>query len=469
MTWLFIPSSFVPESECSEKASGLHSSITESDTEPFVTWSGKPVQPRSLSRLWKAKRLIRRLSGLTYSRSMAQLGAAAWIASLPDSRVRTSPSQGGALALTESDPASSSTSLTSLPIAVRGSSFWRTSQESYLQPPPLWTRRMASSSSGRPPESWENWPTAGGLRNGRIYARPTWAETISVSGGFVSRGAWLTPCGMTGVTTDGRVGAGGEFSQQATRWATPDCNQSSYSNGQFGPNIREQAANWPTPAAPADNKSPEAYKRMREEKLGRTGAAAETITSLQVKVQAWATPRATDGTKGGRSVSAEVVANRGKTENGKRQVGLESESKHWATPRASMAANGSDSGSAQRQAQGANPGLKDQAWQWATPTARDHKDGATSLENVEVNGLLGRQVLTSSLHPVLSTIDGGALSPTARTLRPRLNPAFACWLMGWPIWWTNPGITSSVKSEMASYRSKLRQRLSFFSSARDCA
>ena len=31
---------------------------------------------------------------------------------------------------------------------------------------------------------------------------------------------------------------------------------------------------------------------------------------------------------------------------------------------------------------------------WMTPTARDHKDGATSLANTPVNGLLGRQVLT---------------------------------------------------------------------------
>jgi site-specific DNA-cytosine methylase len=44
--------------------------------------------------------------------------------------------------------------------------------------------------------------------------------------------------------------------------------------------------------------------------------------------------------------------------------------------------------------------------------------------------------------------------------RRRLNPAFGCWLMGWPSWWTNPGITSSVKSEMASYRCRLQSHLS---------
>jgi hypothetical protein len=58
--------------------------------------------------------------------------------------------------------------------------------------------------------------------------------------------------------------------------------------------------------------------------------------------------------------------------------------------------------------------------------------------------------------PVLSAIDGRALSPTRRTLRPRLNPAFAAWLMGLPGWWTNPAVTNSVRSAMAAYRSALR-------------
>lgn len=34
---------------------------------------------------------------------------------------------------------------------------------------------------------------------------------------------------------------------------------------------------------------------------------------------------------------------------------------------------------------------------WMTPTARDHKDGATTLANTPVNGLLGRQVLTTQM------------------------------------------------------------------------
>ena len=38
-----------------------------------------------------------------------------------------------------------------------------------------------------------------------------------------------------------------DLNSQAAKWATPDCNTSTYSNGKMGPNIREQAAAWPTP------------------------------------------------------------------------------------------------------------------------------------------------------------------------------------------------------------------------------
>ena len=56
-----------------------------------------------------------------------------------------------------------------------------------------------------------------------------------------------------------------------------------------------------------------------------------------------------------------------------------------------------------------------------TPTARDHKDGATSLANTPVNGLLGRQVLVTPMA-------GSDTSEPRRTL----NPLFVEALMGWP-------------------------------------
>lgn len=67
--------------------------------------------------------------------------------------------------------------------------------------------------------------------------------------------------------------------------------------------------------------------------------------------------------------------------------------------------------------------------------------------------------------PALPTHDGPTSSDTPRGSRPRLNPAFAATLMGLPWWWTNPGVTSSVESEMEAYRSALQQRGAFLLSA----
>jgi site-specific DNA-cytosine methylase len=86
-------------------------------------------------------------------------------------------------------------------------------------------------------------------------------------------------------------------------------------------------------------------------------------------------------------------------------------------------------------------------------TMTTRKDGKTRMDMLDWKA-------ESFSRQVRSTLDGRELSPTHRTLPQRLNPAFSCWLMGWPIWWTNPALTSSAKSEMESWRSKLRSRLS---------
>jgi hypothetical protein len=418
--WLYLPSSQLnsaPVSACLEKVSAPHSSILESNTEPFSTWNGKPLLLVNLSRLWKRERSIQRLSGLTCLRSTVQLGADAWISSLRDSRAKTSVLPVAAPDSTASVPASSSTCSTLPTIAVRGASFWRTSQASLLPPPPLWTKPKAILKSARPPASWENWPTAGGMRSGSLFQRPTWVPAMAVHAGSASLGEWLTPnvpnggrsvsaemVASHGMTVSGEKRTVGLESQtkhwatptaqehtgaghpetkqgainlrsQVSNWATPDCNTSTYSNGKFGPNLRQQSADWPT-------------------------------------------PRATDGTKGGPN-----------------QAGSKGDLM-----------------------------LPSAAAQWPTPASRDYRT-PNSQEIQESRQHTGGEQLPNYvehhfLHPVLSIHDGRELSPTAQTLPRRLNPAFGCWLMGWPIWWTNPALTNSVKLEMELYRSALQLQLS---------
>ncbi len=82
--------------------------------------------------------------------------------------------------------------------------------------------------------------------------------------------------------------------------------------------------------------------------------------------------------------------------------------------------------------------LKNVAESWATPTTRDWKDGSCQSANVEVNSLLGRQVLQG----------------TGKESRKSLNPRFVEWLMGLPLGWT-----AFERVETASYLSRQRMRL----------
>ena len=495
--WLYLPSTLSNSalaSACSEQVSAPDLSIWESMPEPFATWSGKPLLPPSLSRLWKREPLFRRLSGLTCSPSTAEACAEQWMASLLASRARTSALPADAPGLMANGLASSSGSSTLPTIAVRGSSFWRTSQASLLPPPPLWTKPKATSKSERPPVSWENWPTAGGMRNGSLFQRPMLERITRETAGSASLGAW----------------------------PTPDCNTSTYSNGHMGQNIREAASQWLTPNVPnvpnggrsvsaelvaskgmtedgekktvglesqtkhwgtpqaRDYRSPDSPDSPDSPNYQRKLREGYTI-DLNSQAVAWPTPRATDGTKGGPNQAGS-----------KGDLMLPSAAAQWPTPTSSQPGGTAEAHVARKlksmgrtHATVTDLGMVAQQFlpvlARPTPAARDAK-GANSSDHVTTNGSgrmhmdqLPNFVQHHFLHPDHPTqsgadsstpvvsVHGKELSPTTRPEhvlgRLRLNPAFACWLMGWPFWWTNPGITSSVKSEMVLYRSRLRWHL----------
>ena len=84
--------------------------------------------------------------------------------------------------------------------------------------------------------------------------------------------------------------------------------------------------------------------------------------------------------------------------------------------------------------------------QWATPTARDWKDGTLKETNVPTNGLLSRQAPRTD-------VDGKGFCAHGLTL----NPLFVEALMGWPIGWTDCG---SAETALSPWLRLMRSELS---------
>lgn len=237
---------------------------------------------------------------------------------------------------------------------------------------------------------------------------------------------WATPVGpaphdseaSVGRERKDRPGYGLELVNQACRWQTPATDAFRCRGGdrkdEMG--LDQQARNWPTATAQDAGGS-----GRHTTKPGKSHPG----TTLMDAIQLWPTPRTITG--GGES--AERKQELGRTEAG-----------------------GGD--------------LQAAAEKWPTPNQRDYKGsdlksrhGGASLPHfVET----GERVHTPSSPqvPVIS-VSGDELSPTdpQTVLRRRLNPAFVCWLMGWPWWWTNPGEINSARSATGSYLFRLRSHL----------
>ena len=190
---------------------------------------------------------------------------------------------------------------------------------------------------------------------------------------------------------------------------------------------------------------------------GVSGDHGPDGNEFSTQILKWSTPRANEG-KSPKVSPAGLL---------KGFSSLTDEIRMWATPRSSMADNGSDSGSAQRQMQGENLGLKDQAQLWTTPTATDRANRGNRARKV-TNGIGGECNLADDVEKLYCLYspqhqaipDGQNSSTNGRGSRLRLNPAFVCHLQGWPWWWTRAEVISCAAPEMASWLFKVRQRLS---------
>lgn len=194
MAWLYVP--------------GLADSNSESNSldltsEPSVSWRGKPMQRRSLLRVWAKGGWIRHLSGMTLPPSTANRGVEKWISSLADTRANLSALRGSdkdATILATSGRISPESSEKSSPYRCS----WKTSED------------ISSSASERSLPTFEQWATT--LRRvcllRRKLARRTRGSDCS---------SWPTTKGTD--WKDGRRGNdlrhGKQLPEEAKQWQTP--------------------------------------------------------------------------------------------------------------------------------------------------------------------------------------------------------------------------------------------------------
>ncbi|SET74433.1 hypothetical protein SAMN04488119_108147 [Oceanicella actignis] len=220
------------------------------------------------------------------------------------------------------------------------------------------------------------------------------------------------PLQASGVGRTTRATSGRMSPASSARSSRPSCSSrmSPIISASAFPKSPEDWSTWATALRRASS---------RRRKSVRPTSVSCCSSSPTEKAANWPTPRACSGTRSSGGNRTELL-------------------RLWPTP---MASDGHKPSAGKRKA----ADLTGVSRMWMTPTARDHKDGATSLANTPVNGLLGRQVLATPMA-------GGRSCDTPRTL----NPLFVEALMGWPTGWTGFGY---VATEWSRWSRRMRCEL----------
>ncbi len=312
-------------------------------------------------------------------------------------------------------------------------------------------------------------------------------------------GLWKTPSaqepGVSGarlVNADGTQWTGGQraydletgrlaqtgIGQMVDNWQTPVSDDAldrkvGKINSRGEPKLSGQAHLWPTPMAgtPAQNGNAAAGNSDFSRK------AEELARGL------WTTPQAHDVTPRGSGQKPTAKAG---------NACLATDAQQWPTPQARDFRSGDNPDSprqARKMEQGWSQNLNDvaEASTWPTPAARDHKgeNGQDHLTNgtgrlhmdqlpnavahgfshpapaIETHG--GRSSLTArSLRPLLRLMKSSATPAGYPAIlrghsKPRLNPNFVSWLMGWPI---GHGLCACSATAWSAWSQHMRSALS---------
>lgn len=467
MGWLYVPGSGDLNSDC-DSPSPCAACLTAAS----LTWRGKPLQQRRLSRVWLTVPWMRLLSGMTLTPSQGNSFVERWLSFQPASRARgtASPESGSS----ETIPAISGPP----PGACFGkwdpsSSFWKTPQGSLFPTDSEDERRLSSGYS-------ESWPKMGGLRSGVCFQRKKLAHPISGSEcsswptESFGVGLWPTPNVPDGgrvmteaevllkgnldrgkrqvglesttrywrppVARDHHASGQGErtcglaptlqLAHQVSRWQSPRVAVGGYTRDNGDPeqerlSLEGQASLWPTP-----NTAPEAPNAS----LNRGGGAIrarETSQCLGELTATWSTPKASEPDRGDCP-----------SPRGRKSPALVAQTVMWATPDSYPRGGAVDPGT--RRPLGHSLNLQDQATHWATPAAAIGRSGEVSDRLYAENARPLQEQASRFSPPDLETSMPGDTSSPADPTSPlplpakkRLNTQFDEWLMGLLPGWTD--------------------------------
>lgn len=309
--------------------------------------------------------------------------------------------------------------------------------------------------SERSAKTWSGWVTRLRLLARR---RQRLARAISASGCSSSDWPTATVCSDGNATDNRGISLPRAARNHTEQWPTPRAAENGNDSGsaqrqEQGPNpgLKTLAAQWPTPVEPkgggktrGQNRGDElllpgmAEQWMTPHGMGNIDATGKRGGGGEFAKQAetWPTPSAANDDQG---------ADRPGSREG--AVSLVWKAELWATPSGAVVNDGETAETffARREelkakginGNGAGVPLTVMADAWPTPNQRDHKgsdldsrNGGASLPHfVET----GERTHCSRPAPVTATSGERSSPPAPPSPRPRLNPIFVAWLMGWPL------------------------------------
>ena len=440
--WL-IPSKL--HSVCSAEPEGLTSGgNSQPEVELWVTASGTPTLRPSSWRGWKTRPWSQRLFGAATSASYRLNHFAAWTPSSAASPVRTS-----------AQPARARVS------TVSGAGYGgEGSFEQYAS----YALDMSSLKTCKPSAAggslslFKTWPFWGMTRSGVVSA----LEPLVLPTVVNECSSWPTPRASANENrttknapshgkTHGKTLAG-----EAAQWATPMSSTNRKSRKAMLPSVNNGRRTG------GGNSSPPGLEQQVELHSGHWPKEMdpEKMTPEQCRQvkMLWSTPQAHDAQWVTPSSLSGGATSRGGTRKGELLLG--GQAANWPTPTSSDQNSSGSAGYAKTKTHNLGTTLTDATarnLKWATPNAADSESAGGPQQ----------KSLTKDARPFSRPVQPpttGNESPSMRpTSRPRLNPAFACWLMGLPWWWTHPAPINFGASEMESWRYKQQLLLDYYS------